>query len=69
MLGNRTLPPVGTSACPDCARFGCKQSSVDDGRDINLDINVDRARIEDFLCLTSKDCNAMLSGPVVVKAS
>lgn len=38
------------------------------GRDINLDINVDRARIEDFLCLTSKDCNAMLSGPVVVKA-
>ncbi len=38
------------------------------GRDINLDIDVDRARIEDFLCLTSKDCNAMLSGPVVVKA-
>ena len=38
------------------------------GHDIRLDIDVDHARIEDFLRLASKSHDAMLLGPVAVKA-
>jgi len=38
------------------------------GRDITLAVNVDRARIEDFLRLTSKSATPLMTGPVTVRA-
>lgn len=39
------------------------------GREISLTVNVDRGRIEDFLRLTSKSGNPMLTGDLAVKSN
>ncbi len=45
-----------------------KDSPFKGGHDIELTVNVDRARIEDFLRLASRTATPLLTGPVLVKA-
>jgi hypothetical protein len=50
------------------AEAGRVSDSQPGGRDISLAVNVDRARIEDFLRLTSKSATPLMTGPVTVRA-
>jgi hypothetical protein len=45
------------------------ENGVSIGRDVNLDVNVDRGRIEDFLRLTSHSGQPLLTGAVEIRNS
>jgi hypothetical protein len=61
-----------TAQGADCARAGAvkwRARSSSGGHDIALTVNVDKARIEDFLRLASHTGNVLLTGDVTMKTT